>query len=211
MLEVQIHQPCCTSHQADFPFMERLFADAGNAETDSLSVWHGNFGLFFCCFQVSVFSCGEVTEHPAFSPHVYKYCLETFPDWGDTGILESRLPIRSRPSSLSSLLHLFFVSLSLPVSAILALFITSQLCLSLHFVSVFLKPFTPSIWLMSSFNHLYTLFSFWSLLYKGKPHTETHTHTNVNDVLLINRIWMKKKKDILISRFYQHSWCQVLW
>lgn len=34
------------SRQADFSFPESLFADAGSAETDSFSVWQGDFGSF---------------------------------------------------------------------------------------------------------------------------------------------------------------------
>lgn len=37
----------CESHQADFSLMGGLLADAGSAETDSLSVWHGDFFFFF--------------------------------------------------------------------------------------------------------------------------------------------------------------------
>lgn len=66
------------------------------------------WGIFFLLFRNICFQLQR--GHGAsclFFTDVYKCCLETFPDWGNTGIhapsvgcnLESRLPIRSHPSS----------------------------------------------------------------------------------------------------------------
>lgn len=179
------------SRQADFSFPESLFADAGSAETDSFSVWQGDFGSFLlqwghgtpCLFYTRVQMLLRNISRLVW----YQNSCSVF------GMQPGIQAAHQKPSIFSLAMTLFVsVSSSLPVSSILALSIASLPCLSLS-ASCRCFSFSHShhpfdFCLLSSL--LDSLFILESFIQKK----HTHIHTNVNDVLLINRIWMKKKK-----------------
>lgn len=130
--------------------------------------------------------------------------------------LESRLPIRTRCICASQALIMsiaLFVSLSLcqPESSTSSHLTASLISLPHSFVvlvcfSLFIcSCISYETIHMISFSLSYKHFLFFFLL------ESFIQHKNVYDVLLINCKDMNDKKNILISHFYQHSWCQVLW